>query len=234
MLDQNKHKAILSNILKDIYKNKDLGLALGFKGGTACYLFYELPRFSTDLDFNLLNQDKIEFVYGKIQEILSNYGVITDKFLKQNTIFLLLTYAKEERKVKIEISKRDFEDKFEIVDYFGVSIKTMKKEYIFAHKLVAISDRKKIASRDLFDIDYFLKMGWDFEQRIIETRTGKTTREYLEYLIDFINKEFDRTNILDGLGEVLSIQQKDYVREHLKNDVIFKLKLLTESLKKIV
>jgi len=57
MLDRTKHENTMRNILNEVYSHKDLSPILGFKGGTACYFFYELPRFSTDLDFNLLNYD---------------------------------------------------------------------------------------------------------------------------------------------------------------------------------
>ncbi len=53
-LDITKHKTHLTNILLDVYKNSTLSPVLGFKGGTAAMLFYKLPRFSVDLDFDLL------------------------------------------------------------------------------------------------------------------------------------------------------------------------------------
>ena len=55
MLDHAKHRAVLINILKDIYSDPLLRTLLGFKGGTAAMLFYNLPRISVDLDFNLLD-----------------------------------------------------------------------------------------------------------------------------------------------------------------------------------
>jgi predicted nucleotidyltransferase component of viral defense system len=121
MLDINKHKLYLFQILKDIYEDKELSGILGFKGGTALMFFYDLPRFSVDLDFNLLNPDKEKQVYNKITGILS------------------------EHKLKIEISKRDFDDSYEIKNLLGVSIKVMVKPDMFAHKLCALMDRKAIA-----------------------------------------------------------------------------------------
>ena len=41
-------------ILKDIYADITINSLLGFKGGTCAYFFYNLPRFSVDLDFDLL------------------------------------------------------------------------------------------------------------------------------------------------------------------------------------
>ncbi len=67
MVDIKKHKFFLFQILKDIYEDKDLAAILGFKGGTALTFFYDLPRFSVDLDFNLLYADKEEMVYEKVR-----------------------------------------------------------------------------------------------------------------------------------------------------------------------
>jgi predicted nucleotidyltransferase component of viral defense system len=55
MIDNNKHRYFLVQILKDIYSDRELANLLGFKGGTALMFFYDLPRFSVDLDFNLLD-----------------------------------------------------------------------------------------------------------------------------------------------------------------------------------
>ena len=58
MVDLNRHRFFLVQILKDIYSDMELASILGFKGGTALMFFYDLPRFSVDLDFNLLNLQK--------------------------------------------------------------------------------------------------------------------------------------------------------------------------------
>ena len=62
-LDTSVHRNVLLRILKDIYTDNSLGPLLGFKGGTATYLFYNLGRFSTDLDFDLLDENKVEEVF---------------------------------------------------------------------------------------------------------------------------------------------------------------------------
>jgi hypothetical protein len=58
MFDQTKHKIILIEILKSIYGDPDLRTALGFKGGTAAMLFYDLPRLCVVLVFDFLIEDK--------------------------------------------------------------------------------------------------------------------------------------------------------------------------------
>ena len=62
MLDIQKHKFIMVQVLKDIFSDNEIGTTLGFKGGTAAYFFYDLPRFSVDLDFNLLDKSKEDIV----------------------------------------------------------------------------------------------------------------------------------------------------------------------------
>lgn len=56
-LEITTHRNILLHLLKEVYTHPSIGAFLGFNGGTAAYLFYELDRFSVDLDFDLLNQE---------------------------------------------------------------------------------------------------------------------------------------------------------------------------------
>ena len=78
-MDKQKHKLYMAQILSLIFKDKDLCNVLGFKGGTALMFFHGLPRFSTDLDFNLLDSDKVDIVYAKIRRILLRFGNIDDE-----------------------------------------------------------------------------------------------------------------------------------------------------------
>ena len=54
MVDINRHKFFMVQILKDLFTDIEMANCLGFNGGSALMLFYDLPRFSVDLDFNLL------------------------------------------------------------------------------------------------------------------------------------------------------------------------------------
>ena len=73
-MDINKHKFFMMQVLKDIYTDKELANCLGFKGGTALMFFYQLPRFSVDLDFNLLDSAKEKRVYDKVHAIFVKDG----------------------------------------------------------------------------------------------------------------------------------------------------------------
>ena len=123
MINIEKHKNIMVRILKDIYMDNTLGPILGFKGGTAVLLFYELNRFSVDLDFDLLDPEKEDYVLKRVGEIAQVYGKIKDQAKKHHTIFFELSYDDGGRNLKIEISRRNFGSKFEILNYFGIFMK---------------------------------------------------------------------------------------------------------------
>ena len=106
-MDTKKHKTNLTNILIDIYKDPILSTNLGFKGGTAAMLFYKLPRFSVDLDFDLIGNNNINIVIQKITKLLSSKYKIKEQSVKYNTLFWLVSYESGQHNIKIEISTRD-------------------------------------------------------------------------------------------------------------------------------
>ena len=227
MLDINRHKFFLVSILKDIYSDIELATALGFKGGTAHMLFYGLPRFSVDLDFNLLNQDKSVTVFNKIRSILLNYGTIKDEAEKHFCLLVVLDYDAHERNLKIEISNREYPDSYEIKNYLGISMKVMVKQDLFAHKLCALLDRNILTNRDIFDIYHFMNQKTPVNKKIVEIRMGKEFKEYLDLCIARIEKINART-LLSGLGELVNPDLKDFVRTKLKTETIQLLKIYQE------
>lgn len=220
----------MGRILKDIYTNVTIGPLLGFKGGTCAYFFYNLPRFSVDLDFDLLvvNEENQKKVFERIVDILSQYGQIKDQRVKRFTIFALLSYGDDEHNIKVEINVRklaeNIQDHYELKEYLGILMFVAKKDYLFASKLSALTSRKKMAMRDIFDIHYFLKNNWDINDEIIKERTGKNIKEYLTECVAFIEK-VKYNQILQGLGELVGGEkEKMWIRNHLKTDTVFMLK----------
>ena len=184
MIDINRHKFFLVQILKDIYTDIELANYLGFKGGTALMFFYDLPRFSVDLDFNLIDVEKEDIVYGKVRKILLKYGTIFDEAKKFYGPLIVLDYGINERKLKVEISKRLFEDRYEIKNFLGINMKVMVPEDMFAHKLCALLDRNIIANRDIFDCWFFMQRQTPVNKEIVESRMGKALSEYLNSCIE--------------------------------------------------
>lgn len=228
MLDRNIHKSILLQILKDIYTDTSLGPFLGFKGGTAAHLFYKLGRFSVDLDFDLLNKEKDTLVFEVVEKILQEYGIIKEKHQKHNTLFFILSYEEKAPNIKVEINRRRFSSRYEVQHYLGISMLVMIKEDMFAHKLVAMQERLRTANRDVYDVWYFLKNQWPINKEIVEKRTQMSFTSYLMECIQLV-KSLSERNILSGMGELLDEKQKAWVKNNLKKDTIFLLKIRLEQ-----
>ncbi len=230
MMDIQKHKFILVSILKDIYKDSELGAILGFKGGTAAYLFYNLPRFSVDLDFNLLALKKKKLAFERTKNILINYGRLKDAQEKKFTLFYLLSYDEKSVNIKVEISKRKFSDNYEVLNYLGIPMLVMKKEDMLAHKLVTLLERKEIANRDLFDLWFFLSKDFPINRELVEYRTKKGFGQYLNQCLKVI-QSIDERYILQGLGEILKPEQKAWVKQNLKRELLFLVRLYSSQSK---
>lgn len=232
MLDAANHKNILIRILKDIYSDATIGPFLGFKGGTAVYLFYDLNRFSVDLDFDLLDVSREKEVFDRIKEILEEYGTIKESFEKRYTLFFRLAYAENHQNIKVEVNLRNFGSRYEVKSYLGIAMKVMVQEDMAANKLVAMLERMGKANRDIFDVYFFLKNNWPINEQIIEKRTGLSQGQFLKKCIDAL-KTMNNVGILSGLGDLLDPKQKAWVKTKLLSETIFLLQLRSENLPKV-
>ena len=223
MIDINKHKYFLVQILKDIYSDIELANCLGFKGGTALMFFYDLPRFSVDLDFNLINEGKENVVYNKVRAILLKYGTIYDEAPKFFGPLVVLDYGIGERKLKIEISNRRFEDRYEIKNLLGINMKVMIGADMFAHKLCALLDRSSLTSRDIFECWFFMKNHTPVNKDIVESRMNMPFADYIQKCIGLIESVNDRF-LLQGMGELMNDEMKIFVRKNLRTETAGLLK----------
>lgn len=222
------HRSLLLQILKDIYTDAEISPYLGFKGGTAAYFFYGLNRFSVDLDFDLLDEEKEDLVFSKVEKIAQNYGEIKDTSRKRHTLFFMISYEEKSQNIKVEINLRNLGSKYELKTYLGIPMQVMIKGDMFANKFIAMLERKKEANRDIFDVWFFLKHNWPLNKQMVEKRTGLNFEKFLEKCIQKLEKKTNR-NILDGMGELLDEEQKKWAKEKLLNDTIFLLKILKEN-----
>ncbi|MBM3257610.1 MAG: nucleotidyl transferase AbiEii/AbiGii toxin family protein [Candidatus Nealsonbacteria bacterium] len=230
-LDTAKHKNILIKILKDIYSDSTIGPILGFKGGTAAILFYNLDRFSVDLDFDLLNAKKEDYVFERVKSILENYGKLKQTRKKRFNLFYVLSYDQKSihaQNIKVEINRREFGSKYDVKSFLGISMQVMVREDMAAHKLCAMYERIGKTNRDIYDAYFFLARDWPINKKIIEERMSMSYKEFLQKAIVAMEKFSDR-DILGGVGELLTEKQKDWIRINLKKETIFLLKAKLES-----
>lgn len=227
-LDYSKHKNILLQILKDIYSDTSIAPHLGFKGGTAALLFYDLNRDSIDLDFDLLDESKEAEVFEKINKIAESYGTIIDSRIKHFNLLNVISYAPGAQKIKVEVNRRNFGSKYEVMTLLGISMLVMIREDMFAHKLMAMHERVGKTSRDIYDVWFFLKNNWPINKEIVEQRSSVSFKELLQKSVEQL-EAMDNKHILDGLGDFLTEPQKDWARAKLRTETIFLLKARMES-----
>ena len=224
ILDIATHKTILFQILKDIYSDTAIAPFLGFKGGTAMFMFFGLDRFSVDLDFDLLDETKADDVFERVISIIKRYGTLKESRKKWFSLFCLLSYEDTARNVKVEINKRQFGSRYAIKTYLGVSMLVMLPEDMFAHKLMAMVERMGKTSRDIYDVWFFLQHRFPINKQIVEQRSGMAFDQLLSKCISQLETMSNR-RILDGMGELLTASQKDWAKVKLREDTIALLKL---------
>lgn len=225
-LDHTAHRRVMLRVLADIAADPLLSINLGFKGGTCCYFLHGLDRFSVDLDFDSLDENKDGAILARMREVLAVYGEVkADRRLA-------LKYPGSVQALIVDVSVRhdiNSRNTYEVRDIVsGVPLKVLCKEDIFAHKLAALTDRSAgreerdrfVANRDLYDIHFFFSHMWSYNKEIIRLRTGEDARKYLKHATQFIDEHVDEAHILEGLGALLDEKKRAWVHAHLKPDVM--------------
>lgn len=239
MLNKTTHQVHLRNILVNLYKDSLLANILLFRGGTAAYFFYDLPRFSTDLDFDLLLRDTRkqgieDYVAEKVSSIIESLEYeVKESYNKQNTLFWLVSYGDKATNIKVEMSRRTLgwaaEDLpgFEGRNYYGESVLVTNVGDIIAQKLIALRSRRKLANRDLFDVHFFLNSKYvsEVNYEYLERHTGMGRREFFENLYDYLAKIKQSSKLMDGLGEVLNESQREWVKTKMLDELRGSVKL---------
>ena len=225
-MDKQKHKLYMAQILSLIFKDKDLCNVLGFKGGTALMFFHGLPRFSTDLDLNLLDADKLDLIYNKVRRILTRFGTIDDEAKKLYGPILVLNYGKGERMLKVEISTRQYDSHYETKVLAGTDVRVLTIPDMFAHKLCAMGER--LSPRDVFDVWFFLQqLHANINETIIMERTGKSVAEYAAWCAIRV-REASPKLLMQGLGEVIDdTRTKNFVKTKLIEETAQALELFS-------
>lgn len=224
-MNKQKHKLYMAQILGLIFKDKDLCNILAFKGGTSLMFFHGLPRFSTDIDLNLLDSSKEELVYNKVRKILLKFGTIVDEAMKHFGPELVLDYGKGERMLKVEISSRIYDNHYEMLNLAGTDIRVMTLPDMFAHKLCALGER--LSPRDVFDVWFFLQKHTDINENIIMSRTGKSVTDYAALCAKRV-KETSPKLLMQGLGEVVDdIHTKNFIKSKLIEETASALELFS-------
>ena len=169
---KNSMKEVLQDIILSGLGKSDFFKKAVFYGGTSLRIFRNLPRFSEDLDFTLIENDK-EFELSKyfpfIKKELESLNLVFDIRQKEKRIettvescyfcfnlkrLFEISYPEisdkiiinESLNIKIEIEKNSFlggVTEIKLLTYPSlVQVRTFNMETLFASKLIAVLNRK--------------------------------------------------------------------------------------------
>jgi predicted nucleotidyltransferase component of viral defense system len=146
-----------------------------FKGGTALYKIYKIPRFSEDLDFNLLTSFDAEIIVRDAAKHIDAKVIArktSDSLLFKISFTGLLT---KYNTLRIDISTKSkvldgFDVKNYVPEYIDISpfsLRVLKPEEMCAEKIHSIMARKK--ARDLYDLFFLLRLA-KFNKSLVDKK----------------------------------------------------------------
>jgi len=196
-----------------------------FYGGTCLRIFYDLPRFSEDMDFSLLKKEDnflLEHYFDSIStefEALGRNVVITKKnkkyntqvesaFLKDKTDIYNLEFQTEKSvKIKIEVDKNpplNFKTEYKLLMLpYSFMTRCFSLPSLYAGKMHAFLFRNwnnRVKGRDWYDLEWYVRNGSTIDFEHLKERTlqsGHLGNKELtkEKCIDLIIARIEATNI---------------------------------------
>jgi predicted nucleotidyltransferase component of viral defense system len=200
-----------------ILAKSEAGSNIAFKGGTALKLFYNLPRYSEDIDYDSLSKISPQKLMEIIKPaIAKRRWEITDDAVKYYTVLLELRFAGPERnfRVKIEISTRKKELKTTIESLRGVPVLTLEPSFLMTEKLITFVERQ--AGRDIFDAWFILNNAYALDEPMIMKNFGDIKSFYRAILAVINNTESKK--MLRDTGKLLNLDHRNWIKTTFLSD----------------
>jgi hypothetical protein len=194
------------------------GSQIAFKGGTALKLFYDLPRYSEDIDYDSLPGVSPEELIDIIKGLCTKKGwEITDNAVKYHTILVELRFRGPDRNfhIKIEISTREKELKTAILPLRGVPIVTLEPSFLMTEKLLTFLGRQ--AGRDIFDTWFILNGAYPLDDAMIKA-VFTNRAAFFQALLGTVKKA-DQKKILRDTGKLLNQDHRNWIATSFLSDL---------------
>ena len=228
-----KYDIELSNFISlffSIIKDNDLGVIL--YGGTALNrgFFGEKQRLSVDLD--LETNDNIRIVTDKLVMLLKSRNIFSE--IHSGVNGLIITHAKNNVRIRIELSKKKFAVKAQKIDLIPLTnylnfpslitygVMSYPLEYLMARKLSALS--RRLIYKDLYDTYMGLNI---IKGNILKRYVKVIEKDYdiIEATLYYLKKGIlDRTDRFDYKNHIQLKYRKS--EEFMANDISDKLEKL--------
>lgn len=212
MLRKDVHRQYLYNCIKAIFSDA-IGKYLAFKWETACYFFYDLPRFSTDIDLDIIMPTSTN-IDTQMSMLLQAFGTVKEGH------HIILSYGDTDTNIHIDINRRIWKaNRYEIRNFFGTDIRVQTIDTIVANKLITLVERG--AHRDFFDVYHFLTKAYPINEAVILERTWAWLHALWKRILDMTDTLPTKFNILQSLWETL---YDDKQKARVKTQLISELK----------
>jgi len=178
----NAFREVMQQIVLAGLSRSDFFEHAAFYGGTCLRLFYDMPRFSEDMDFSLLQADKnfdlqnyFPFIREEFLSVGKNIEInkkeklqntnIESAFLKDTSLFYDVKFQTERQvKIKIEVDTLpplDFETENKLLlQPFSFNTRCFTLPCLFAGKVHAFLFRNwkmRVKGRDWFDFEWYVQ-----------------------------------------------------------------------------
>ena len=197
-----------------LYEVSKLNLNIIFKGGTALYKIYGIPRFSEDLDFTLLEMDAKKIITG-MEHIAKKHNFKSYPKTTKTSVYVKFKFKgflTTENVIKLEFNTFHkplyYSLKSYISEYIDIPpfmINVLDKKEILAEKIHAIYHRN--SARDLYNLFYLL-------------RTEKPESELIKKKVP----EFKCRQFIDLLGKYKQLwdtEIKTFALEYVDFDTVY-------------
>jgi predicted nucleotidyltransferase component of viral defense system len=204
---------IVIEVVQAVAKS-EAGAQIAFKGGTALKLFYGLPRYSEEADYDMLPGRSGE----ELLDILNRLSKrkkweVTDRALKFYALLFELRFAGIDRnfRLKIEISTRLKEFDTGIQSLRGVPVLTLEPSFLMTEKLITFLNRN--AGRDIFDAWFILNGAYQLNRQMIEDAFGSEVA-FFKAILRKVDRA-DQKAISRDTGKLLGPDQRKWIKTSL-------------------
>lgn len=226
--------------LESLYQHRQSNSII-FKGGTAIHLIYKAPRFSEDLDFNVITSlQQFTVIIKSVFANLSRSYEITFKARKTITGKRYLLTAspmviKNSTYVNLDFSFREptlTNEKTIITTNFpfipNSLVHHMDRDEIVAEKIRAILTRRK--GRDIYDLWYLLSHGASLNRDWIQNKLSYYTNQKLSF-IDLSKriKSFPVKSFVQDLKPFVAVGDRDRLVERYQYIITYLSNMLNLS-----
>ena len=195
----------------------EAGAQIAFKGGTALKLFYNLPRFSEDIDYDWVHCRSKDNLIKQLSEVCRRKRwEITDEAVKHHTILLELRFKGIDRnfRIKIEVSTRKKSVETTLMNLRGVPIQVLEPTILVTEKLFTFLDRH--AGRDAFDAWYIISHSYPLSNKMIRDAFGNYHIFY-QTILDKIDT-ISPNKLLRDTGKLLDPDQRNWIKTTFLED----------------